>query len=235
MSPVRRLRMNTPVKLPLYLSWSALKKLLGWPYGRSHTSRLESDPKYHQGDPFPLRGRIGRHRNAHHSGILPTFSTISGGTVYGLRRSSSSPYRRLTTGSVRWPPNAPKLLLFTDYLPVRFITYLFAIICSASNGLAFTAISCTTYTPLQCLSANSSVNIEDARNTANALCSMRYGVIGSPFCALRAELSGDTNKCVAIAVDIDQSRYKIARANNTVSAEQIAVADCNHSFNRCAP
>jgi hypothetical protein len=56
--------MNTPVRLPLYLTYKALKNL-GWPYGRSHTQRLEIDPKYHHGDPFPLRGRIGGHRNAH--------------------------------------------------------------------------------------------------------------------------------------------------------------------------
>jgi hypothetical protein len=57
--------MHIPVKLPLYLSWSALKKLLGWPYGRTHTRRLETDPKFHHGNPFPLRGRIGRDRNSH--------------------------------------------------------------------------------------------------------------------------------------------------------------------------
>jgi hypothetical protein len=57
--------MMKPVRLPLYLTWSALKKLIGWPYGRSHTKRLESEPAYHHGDPFPQRGRIGAHQNAH--------------------------------------------------------------------------------------------------------------------------------------------------------------------------
>jgi hypothetical protein len=54
------------VRLPLYLSWKALKQLLGWPYGRSHTARLENEAKYHKGDPFPRRGRIdGGSRNSH--------------------------------------------------------------------------------------------------------------------------------------------------------------------------
>jgi hypothetical protein len=58
--------MSHIVKLPLYLSWGALKKLLGWPYGRSHTERLETDPKYHKGVPFPRRGRpTGGGRHAH--------------------------------------------------------------------------------------------------------------------------------------------------------------------------
>ena len=49
---------HTVVKLPLYLSWSALKKLLGWPYGRSQTNRLENELKYHKGNPFPKRVRF---------------------------------------------------------------------------------------------------------------------------------------------------------------------------------
>lgn len=54
------------VTLPLYLTWNALKRSLGWPYGRSHTARLETDPKYHHGNPFPLRGKVGgNHRGAH--------------------------------------------------------------------------------------------------------------------------------------------------------------------------
>jgi hypothetical protein len=58
--------MKTPVKLPLYLTWSALKKLLGWPYGRAQTHRLETDPRYHKGVPFPQRKRLtSGGRNAH--------------------------------------------------------------------------------------------------------------------------------------------------------------------------
>jgi len=56
--------MSTTVKLPLYLSWRKLKDVLGWPYGRTHTDRLETDPKYAH-DPFPRRGKIGSHRNSH--------------------------------------------------------------------------------------------------------------------------------------------------------------------------
>jgi hypothetical protein len=58
--------MSTKVKLPLYLSWRKLKDVLGWPYGRTHTHRLEIDPKYHRNDPFPRRGKIGlKHRSSH--------------------------------------------------------------------------------------------------------------------------------------------------------------------------
>jgi hypothetical protein len=56
--------MQYKVKLPLYVSWSALKKLLGWPYGRAHTWRMMFEPKYAH-DAFPLRGKLGTHRNAH--------------------------------------------------------------------------------------------------------------------------------------------------------------------------
>ena len=56
--------MQTTVKLPLYLSWSQLKKLIGWPFSRTHTGRLMSDPQYAQ-DPFPLCGKLGAHRNSH--------------------------------------------------------------------------------------------------------------------------------------------------------------------------
>jgi hypothetical protein len=55
--------MSTKVKLPLYVNWRKLKDVLGWPYGRTHTKRLE-DPKYAH-DPFPQRGGIGTHRNNH--------------------------------------------------------------------------------------------------------------------------------------------------------------------------
>jgi hypothetical protein len=50
--------MQRKVRLPLYLSWSALKQLIGWPVSRAHTWRLMFDPKYAH-DPFPLRGKIG--------------------------------------------------------------------------------------------------------------------------------------------------------------------------------
>ena len=56
--------MPTTVKLPLYLSWRKLKEVLGWPYSRAHTKRLETDPRYAH-DPFPPRGGIGSHRNNH--------------------------------------------------------------------------------------------------------------------------------------------------------------------------
>jgi hypothetical protein len=54
------------VKLPLYITWKQLKQLIGWAYSRTHTERLENDPKYHHGKPFPKRGKLnGGHRNAH--------------------------------------------------------------------------------------------------------------------------------------------------------------------------
>ena len=56
--------MSTQVKLPLYLSWRKLEDVLGWPYSRTHTDRLETDPKYAH-DPFLRRGKIGSHRNSH--------------------------------------------------------------------------------------------------------------------------------------------------------------------------
>ncbi len=56
--------MQTTVKLPLYLSWSQLKRLVGWPYSRTHTERMETDPQY-ANDPFPRRGKVGAYRNAH--------------------------------------------------------------------------------------------------------------------------------------------------------------------------
>jgi hypothetical protein len=55
--------MSKQVKLPLYISWRKLKDVLGWPYSRSHTQRLE-DPEYTH-DTFPQRGGIGTHRNNH--------------------------------------------------------------------------------------------------------------------------------------------------------------------------
>ncbi len=56
--------MQNTVKLPLYLSWSALKKLVGWPYSRAHTGRLMFDEAYSH-DAFPACRKLGRHRNAH--------------------------------------------------------------------------------------------------------------------------------------------------------------------------
>jgi hypothetical protein len=56
--------MHVPIKLPLYLSWSALKKLLGWPYGRAQTSRLMNDPKYRDRC-FPACRKLGPHRHSH--------------------------------------------------------------------------------------------------------------------------------------------------------------------------
>ena len=55
--------MQYKVELPLYVSWSALKKLLGWPYGRAHTWRMMFEPEYAH-DPFPLRGKLSTHRSA---------------------------------------------------------------------------------------------------------------------------------------------------------------------------
>ena len=56
--------MHTQVKLPLYISWRKLKDVLGWPYSRAQTQRLETDPRYAH-DPFPRPGKIGSHRNNH--------------------------------------------------------------------------------------------------------------------------------------------------------------------------
>jgi hypothetical protein len=47
--------MSYKVKLPLYLTWSALKKLLGWPYGRTHTGRLM----------FAACRKLGPYRSSH--------------------------------------------------------------------------------------------------------------------------------------------------------------------------
>ncbi len=56
--------MEFKVRLPLYLTWKALKQLLGWPYSRAHTWRMmyeERDEK----KKFPLCGKLGPHRNSH--------------------------------------------------------------------------------------------------------------------------------------------------------------------------
>lgn len=52
------------IKLPLYLSFKALKENLGWPYGRTHTDRLMNEPEYADRQ-FPKPGKISAHRNSH--------------------------------------------------------------------------------------------------------------------------------------------------------------------------
>jgi hypothetical protein len=54
----------TQVRLPLYLSWKALKQIVGWPYSRTHTGRLMFDPKY-KTVAFPASRKLGPHRSAH--------------------------------------------------------------------------------------------------------------------------------------------------------------------------
>jgi hypothetical protein len=56
--------MSYLVKLPLYLSWGALKKQLGWPFSRTHTGRLMFDPTY-ANNAFPACRKLGAHRNSH--------------------------------------------------------------------------------------------------------------------------------------------------------------------------
>ncbi|MGD1083002.1 MAG: hypothetical protein ABR881_32210 [Candidatus Sulfotelmatobacter sp.] len=56
--------MSYKVKLPLYLSWSALKKQLGWPYSRTQTGRLMFDPAYVH-NAFPACRKLGPYRNSH--------------------------------------------------------------------------------------------------------------------------------------------------------------------------
>lgn len=56
--------MQTTVRLPLYLSWKALKEILGWPLSRTHTGRLMFDPAYKH-DAFPACRKLGSHRNSH--------------------------------------------------------------------------------------------------------------------------------------------------------------------------
>lgn len=60
----KEIPMSNKVKLPLYLSWRALKDLLGWPYGRAHTSRLMHDSRYAK-DAFPQCGKLGPYRHSH--------------------------------------------------------------------------------------------------------------------------------------------------------------------------
>jgi prophage regulatory protein len=42
------------------IDWKVLKTIV--PYCRAHIARLETDPKYHGGDPFPRRVRVGQCR-----------------------------------------------------------------------------------------------------------------------------------------------------------------------------
>jgi predicted DNA-binding transcriptional regulator AlpA len=49
-----------PVKLPLMLTWEKLLELLGHPWERTHTDRLEKKKK----DPFPKRTKLGEERGA---------------------------------------------------------------------------------------------------------------------------------------------------------------------------
>src|SRR6266852_6063612 len=61
---VRRLAMESKVRLPLYLTWKALKQLLGWPYGRAHTWRMMYEKEYETRQ-FPLCRKLGPHRHSH--------------------------------------------------------------------------------------------------------------------------------------------------------------------------
>ncbi|AVT83690.1 hypothetical protein [Rhodopseudomonas palustris] len=50
------------VNLPLYLTWTQLKKL-GWPLSRTQTYRLMDDPAYAK-VAFPECKKLGTHRNS---------------------------------------------------------------------------------------------------------------------------------------------------------------------------
>jgi predicted DNA-binding transcriptional regulator AlpA len=76
--------MSYKVQLPLFLTPKTLKSALGWPFGRSHTTRFETDPKYHHGDPFPQRVKVGgSHRSAHV--LWPTLEVLEWLKRRGLR------------------------------------------------------------------------------------------------------------------------------------------------------
>jgi hypothetical protein len=45
------------VRLPLYLTSEALRTKVGLPYGATQIKRLETEQKYHKGDPFPKRDK----------------------------------------------------------------------------------------------------------------------------------------------------------------------------------
>jgi hypothetical protein len=63
--------LNHTVKLPLYLTWTQLKKIVGWPYSRTHTTRLMFDPAYAH-DAFPASRKLSPHRNSHPLWYTPT-------------------------------------------------------------------------------------------------------------------------------------------------------------------
>jgi hypothetical protein len=79
--------MQNPVRLPLYLTWSALKQLLGWPYGRAQTWRMmqttirRSRGNVKEGtfvtwvepnlDPFPRCAKLGNFRSSHPQWYTP--------------------------------------------------------------------------------------------------------------------------------------------------------------------
>lgn len=54
----------TQVRLPLYLSWKALKEIIGWPYSRAQTARLMFDPSYAHRR-FPASVKLGKDRSCH--------------------------------------------------------------------------------------------------------------------------------------------------------------------------
>jgi hypothetical protein len=61
---IRRLVMEFKVRLPLYLTWKALKQLLGWPYERAHTRRMMYEKEY-EDRRFPVCRKLGPHRHSH--------------------------------------------------------------------------------------------------------------------------------------------------------------------------
>jgi hypothetical protein len=48
---------------PLIVDWKGLRQM-GWPYCRAHTWRMMFEKEYAD-DPFPMRQKLGLHRNAH--------------------------------------------------------------------------------------------------------------------------------------------------------------------------
>jgi hypothetical protein len=55
--------MDYPVKLPLYITWQQLKKILGWPLCRTQTWRLMHEPEYRDRR-FPPCVKLGPYRNS---------------------------------------------------------------------------------------------------------------------------------------------------------------------------
>lgn len=55
--------MSDTKELPLYLTYQNLKKLIGWPFGRTHTQRLMDDEEYADRR-FPKARKLGPHRNS---------------------------------------------------------------------------------------------------------------------------------------------------------------------------